>query len=144
MDEQRRKALVLEHHRRVNAGDLDGLLALYAEGVTFEDPVGSGRQSGRAALRAHFARSIEGNLRETPGEPVAGQDARHALVAVSAVMDYLPKGPDFAERGWLTAPPEPAGGRLAFAYVLMIRTAGDGLIDDLRAFWGRSDLECAG
>jgi steroid Delta-isomerase len=125
----------------VNAGDLDDLLALYADDVTFEDPVGSGPQTGRAALKAHFAKSIEANTVETPGEPVAGQDGRHSLVPVSAVMDYLPKGPVFAGRGWLAPPAEPDGKRLKCDYVLVIGTSTDGLINELQAFWGRSDLE---
>lgn len=141
IDERSRKKLILEHSRRLNAGDVDGLLTLYADEVAFEDPVGSGRQTGRAALRAHFEQSIEGGISETPGEPVAGQDGRHVLIPITAVMDYLPQGPVFAERGWLGAPAEPAGKRLRCDYVLMIRTDADGLIEELRAFWGRSDIE---
>jgi steroid delta-isomerase len=136
-----RTELVLEHSRRVNAGDVDGLVALYAEGAGFEDPVGSGRRLGRDALRAHFEQTIAANTREVTGKPVAGQDGMHALVPITAVMDYLPKGPGFAERGWLT----PSGGlepkRLKCEYVLMIRAGADGLIEESRAFWGRSDLE---
>ena len=56
-------------------------------------------------------------------------------------MDYLPKGPVFAERGWLTAPAETDGKRLKCDYVLMIRAGADGLIQDLQVFWGRSDIE---
>lgn len=141
IDERRRKNLILEHSRRMNAGDVDGILDLYADDVAFEDPVGSGRRTGRDALRAHFEKSIEANTSETAGEPVAGQDGRHALAPVTAVMDYLPKGPGFADRGWLTAPAEPEGKRLTCEYVLMIRTDAGGLIEELKAFWGRSDLE---
>lgn len=141
IDERKRKNLILEHSRHMNAGDIDGLLALYAEDVSFEDPVGSGPQTGREALRAHLEKSIEANVTETPGEPAAGQDGLHALAPVTAVMDYLPKGPVFAERGWLTAPAEPDGKRLKCEYVLMLRTGADGRIEDLKAFWGRSDIE---
>ncbi|MEO5876948.1 MAG: nuclear transport factor 2 family protein [Streptosporangiaceae bacterium] len=141
IDERKRKKLILEHSRRLNNGDVDGLLALYADDVAFEDPVGSGRRTGLAALRAHFENGVEARTRELPGEPVAGQDGHHALVPVTAVMDYLPKGADFAERGWLTAPANPAAARLRCDYVLMIRTGRTGLIEELRAFWGRSDLE---
>ncbi|MFJ2264619.1 nuclear transport factor 2 family protein [Streptomyces sp. NPDC087844] len=143
IDERRRKKLLLEHSERLNAGDLDKLLELYDEEVVFEDPVGSGPQSGRGALRSHFEQSLASRLSEVPGEPVAGQDGVHALIPVSAVMDYLPKGPGFAERGWLKAPDDPAGTRLRFEYVRMIRTGSDGLIQDLKTFWGRSDVETA-
>jgi len=141
IDERRRKNMILEHSRRISAGDVDGLLELYADEVGFEDPVGSGRRTGRAALRAHFAQSVEARIAETPGDPVAGQDGMHTLVPITAAMDYLPKGPAFAERGWLTAPAEPEGKRLRCEYVLMLRTGADGRIEELKAFWGRSDIE---
>jgi steroid delta-isomerase len=140
IDERRRKNLILEHSRRISAGDLDGLLDLYADDVVFEDPVGSGRRTGREALRAHFAESVAAGIAETPGDPVAGQDGVHTLVAVTADMDYLPKGPVFAERGWLTAPGDPDGKRLRCEYVLMLRTDAEGRIEELKAFWGRSDI----
>jgi steroid Delta-isomerase len=144
IDERRRKKLILEHSQRVNAGDVDKLLELYAEDVVFEDPVGGGRHSGRQALREHFAQSLAANLRETPGEPAAGQDGVHVLMPVSAVMDYLPKGPAFAQRGWLAAPEGPEGKRLSLDYVVMLRTGPDGLIREMKAFWGRSDIAVTG
>ncbi|MFH8620253.1 nuclear transport factor 2 family protein [Streptomyces sp. NPDC017979] len=144
IDERRRKKLILEHSQRVNAGDVDELLELYAEDVVFEDPVGGGVHTGREALREHFAQSLAANLRESPGEPAAGQDGVHVLMPVSAVMDYLPKGPGFAERGWLAAPDDPAGKRLALDYVVLLKTGRDGLIQEMRAFWGRSDITVTG
>lgn len=140
-DEIGRMELALEHSRRVNAGDVDALVALYANEASVEDPVGSGRQTGRDALRAHFAKTIAANTKEVTGKPVAGQDGKHALVPITAVMDYLPKGPVFTERGWLTLPAGTEPGRLKCEYVLMIRVGADGLIEESKAFWGRSDIE---
>ncbi|GAA2100756.1 hypothetical protein GCM10009801_73490 [Streptomyces albiaxialis] len=140
IDEIARKKIVVEHSRLLSVGDLDGLMAMYAENVTFEDPVGSGRRRGRDALREHFARSVEAGIDETTGQPVAGQDGLHALAPVVSVMDYLPKGPEFVERGWLDPPSATDEARLTCAYVLVLRTGVGGLIEDLRAFWGRSDL----
>lgn len=144
MSEQRRKQLALEHCRRLNAGDLDGVLELYAHEVTFEDPVGHERQTGREALRAHLAQAIAGNIQEAPGEPVVGQDDAHVLLPVTAVMDYLPYGPTFASRGWLSAPADPENKRLRRESMQVFRTDGAGRISELRAFWGRSDLEVLG
>jgi steroid delta-isomerase len=75
----------------MNAGDVDGFLELYAEDVGFEDPVGWISRRGRDAPRAHFKEAVAGNIQETPGEPVAGQDDVHVLIPVISVMDYLPK-----------------------------------------------------
>jgi steroid Delta-isomerase len=140
IDERSRKKLILEHSRRMNAADIDGLLELYADEVSFEDPVGSDRKTGRTALRAHFEELLEANISEVPGDPVAGQDGAHVLVPVTATMDYLPRGPVFADRGWLTAPSAPEKQRITWDYVLMMRAGAGGLIQELRMFWGRSDI----
>ncbi|MBC3983453.1 nuclear transport factor 2 family protein [Streptomyces buecherae] len=140
IDERSRKKLMVEHSRLLNAADVDGLLGLYADEVTFEDPVGADQRSGRDALRAHFEEFVRAGVRETLGDPVAGQDGKHVLAPASAVMDYLPKGPGFAERGWITAPDDPTGKRITWNYVLMLRTGKGGAITELKALWGRSDL----
>ncbi|WP_432040578.1 nuclear transport factor 2 family protein [Streptomyces cucumeris] len=143
IDERSRKKLILEHSRRMNAADVDGLLELYAEEVSFEDPVGSDRRSGRDALRAHFEELVAAEIEEVPGQPVAGQDGKHVLVPVTATMNYLPLGPVFAGRGWLTKPASPENKRITWDYVVMMRAGTGGLIQELQMFWGRSDIGVA-
>lgn len=49
-------------HRYVaalNAGDLEGIVALYADDATVEDPVGSAPQRGLEAIRAFYANSLK-------------------------------------------------------------------------------------
>jgi steroid Delta-isomerase len=144
ISERGRKALALEHCRRVNAGDVDAIMELYAEEVTFADPVGADERSGRDALRAHFEAAVAAHLTETPGVPVAGQDGAHSLTPITSVIDYLPQGPVFAERGWLVPPADPAGKRIRRDSMLLLQVDGDGLITEWRSFWGRSDLEVIG
>ena len=48
--------------RALNAGDLDAIMALYAEGATVEDPVGSPPKVGHAAIRDFYAVSTAMNL----------------------------------------------------------------------------------
>ena len=43
----------------LNASDLDGIVALYADDATVEDPVGSEPQRGIAAIRAFYANSLK-------------------------------------------------------------------------------------
>jgi steroid delta-isomerase len=142
IDEFMRKRLALEHCRLLNESDLEGLLALYEPAnVGFEDPVGSGRRQGRDALRWHLAQTLASHPRLEPGDPVSGQDGAHAIIPVTSIMDYLPRGPALAERGWLTPPADPAEKRLRYASMMMIRTGPHGLIQELAVFWGQSDLE---
>jgi steroid delta-isomerase len=144
IDERKRKKTILAHCQHMNAGDIDALLALYADDVVFEDPVGAGRQTGRESLRAHLMLSIEANTKEVPGEPIASQDGVHALMPVTAVMDYLPKGKVFADRGWLTAPEESEGKHVKCEYVMMLRIGAGGLIEEFKAYWGRDEIQVTG
>ncbi|MFE9429330.1 nuclear transport factor 2 family protein [Kitasatospora sp. NPDC006697] len=140
VDEARRKELAVEHCRRVNEGDLDGLLKLYDEAVRFEDPVGSGWRVGHAAFRAHAGAAIAGQVYEEYGEPVACQDGLHAAVPVTATMNYLPNGPFLAQYGVVEPPADPRRARMRVRYVMFVKVGPSGLIEEMRAFWGRSDV----
>lgn len=139
-DEATCKALALEHCWRVNAGDVEGLLKLYAPAVRFEDPVGSGERIGHGALRSHAGGAIAAGVYEAPGEPVAAPDGRHAAVPVTATMNFLPNGPLMVRFGLLDAPADPATARMEFSYVMVIAVGAGGLIEDMRAYWGRDDV----
>jgi ketosteroid isomerase-like protein len=141
INERGRKKLALEHSRRLSAGDLDGLLGLYAADATFEDPVGVGGVTGHEALRAHFESAVAGNVSETLEESVVGQDGAHVLARITAVMDYRPLGPEYLGHGWLPAPDgaEPTG--LRRHYALLLRVGESGLIEAGQAYWGRGDIE---
>ncbi|KUJ40295.1 nuclear transport factor 2 [Streptomyces albus subsp. albus] len=128
----------------MSAGDVDGLLALYARDAIFEDPVGWGPRTGRDTLRAHIESAMAGNVREVAEDPVAGQDGLHVLTPVTAVMDYRPRGPVYVERGWLPAPERAEPMRLRCRYMMLIRVGESGLIEDMKAFWGRGDIETLG
>jgi ketosteroid isomerase-like protein len=135
IDEDDRKDIIREHSRRLSAGDLDGLLDLYAEDAWIEDPVGSGRRSGRDAVRAHWAGLVEAGTTEVAGEPSAGQDGRSVLLPVSAAGDFAPVGPEWLERGWIPA----AGDRLHREYVLLLEVGEDRRIAAAQAFWSAAD-----
>ncbi|MGW0948940.1 nuclear transport factor 2 family protein [Streptomyces sp. NPDC002623] len=141
-DEKLCKHLVVEHCRRVNAGDLEGLLALYSPQVTFEDPVGTGSQTGIEALRAHAGAAIECRAFEDFGVPVAAQDGASAAVPVVTTMNYLPWGPNLVRLGFIPAPPEDngPGTRIRFDYVMAVKVSAAGLITEMQGYWGRSDV----
>ncbi|MET7361607.1 nuclear transport factor 2 family protein [Streptomyces sp. NPDC005562] len=144
MNEFARKQRAQEHSRRINAGDLDALVELYAPDAVLEDPVGHPPVTGHAQLRAHYARLFSARLREQAEQPVAGQDAAHALIQVVSEMDYLPVGPSYAERGWLKAPDAPETARVRRTAMLVIRMDPSGLIRQLKSYWGTSDLTVLG
>ncbi len=52
-------AVVQRYVAALNAGDLDGIVALFADDATVEDPVGSEPRRGKAAIRAFFTDSLK-------------------------------------------------------------------------------------
>jgi steroid delta-isomerase len=74
----------------VSKGDVDGIVALYAEDATIEDPIGSDLHRGLDAIRA-FYQAAAGTItmKRTGPVRVAGSEAATPLVALLG-----PPGPD--------------------------------------------------
>ncbi|MCZ7415988.1 MULTISPECIES: nuclear transport factor 2 family protein [unclassified Streptomyces] len=125
LDELERKAVALEYVRCINAGDIGRLLKVFADDVRFEDPVGSPPVQGKTALRKHLSDAIKGNVHEIPGEITASQDGRHIAIPVQIHIDN---------------PEDPGGKRLKINAVSVCRLNSAGLIEDVKAFWGQTDV----
>ena len=138
--EPARKAVAVEYCRRLNAGDLDGVLRLFAPGASFEDPVGTPPVVGREALRAHFAAVIAARVHEVPGEPVAAQDGRQVAIGVVATLDYLPLGPGLVAAGLIDPAADPGTARLRFNLFSLLDVGPDRLVHAVRVFWGGTDV----
>ncbi|MFI9766442.1 nuclear transport factor 2 family protein [Streptomyces sp. NPDC052415] len=125
LDEAKRKAVVLEYCRLMNAGDLDGVLALFTPDVRFQDPVGAPVVVGREALRRHLGAAVAAGIEERPGTLTAALDGSSVTLEVSGTM-AVPGGAD--------------GERVAFRLVSLMRVDEAGLISETRVIAGRSDL----
>jgi steroid delta-isomerase len=116
----RMQAAVHAYVRALNAGDLDAIMALYADGAVVEDPVGSAPKQGRAAIRDFYAASValklavalEGEVR------CVGQECAFAF-AVSFTH---------------------AGQRSTIRPIDTLRFNDAGLIVQMRAFFGPSNV----
>lgn len=64
------EAVVHAYVAALNAGDLEAIVALYADDATVEDPVGSAPIRGRDAIRAFYARSVSVPLQVALEGPV--------------------------------------------------------------------------
>ncbi|MGH8833011.1 MAG: nuclear transport factor 2 family protein [Polaromonas sp.] len=82
------QAAVHAYVQALNAGDLDAIVALYAEDAVVEDPVGSAPQRGLAQIRDFYAASLRLKLEvELDGRVrMAGREAAFAF-SVSFVFD---------------------------------------------------------
>ncbi|WP_180929797.1 nuclear transport factor 2 family protein [Streptomyces sp. AJS327] len=139
-DETTCKALAVAHCERINAGDVEGLLKLYSPAVRFEDPVGGGERIGHGALRSHIAGAVTGGVHDAYGEPVAAPDGRHAAVPVTSTVNFLPNGPLMVRYGMLDTPEDPENARMEYSCTLVIQVGESELIEDMRVYWGRSDV----
>jgi steroid delta-isomerase len=103
-------------------GDLDGLVALYAENATIEDPIGSEIHVGHDAIRAFYAPSAGSvTLKRTGPVCVAGNEAA-TLLAIS-----MGDGAD----------------RKVLDIVSTMKFAEDGRIESMRAYWSFDALRPA-
>jgi steroid delta-isomerase len=83
----------------MNAGDADGIAALYADDATLEDPIGAPAQRGRAAILAWYRASagkvrleLTGPIRVAGGEaafPLLGTLGTPASPAYLDIIDVM-------------------------------------------------------
>ncbi|GAD48473.1 putative delta(5)-3-ketosteroid isomerase [Caenibius tardaugens NBRC 16725] len=118
------KAALQAYVDRANAGDADGLVALFAPDAVIEDPIGSPLKTG-ADIPAWFADTVAFGTRITPVAPLRGSHANEALLVFD--VEFTPPGG------------EPM--RIRSADACTFNDAG--LITRLRAFWGPGDIEPA-
>jgi len=106
---------------RINAGDSDGVTALFAPDGVVEDPIGSPAKSG-AELRAWFADAAAFATRITPVAPIRGSHGDEALLIFE--VEFTP----------------PDSPRLRVRSADACRFDSEGRILSLRAYWGPEDL----
>ena len=103
-------------------GDLDGLVALYTEDATIEDPIGSEIHVGHDAIRAFYAPSAGSvTLKRTGPVCVAGNEAATLLAII------MGEGAD----------------RKVLDIVSTMKFAEDGRVEAMRAYWSFDALRPA-
>jgi steroid Delta-isomerase len=118
-DETVRKNAAMEYARRINAGDLDGVMELFADDVVIEDPVGSPPVQGKDKLRERIAWAIRSKVHEVPGRMVTSMDGRTVVVPSLVTTEYPSK--------------------VTYKVIGISEIGEDGLTHSLRAYWGITD-----
>lgn len=115
-----KKRAVARYIETVSAGDLDGILSLYAEDATLEDPVGSAPVVGHAAIRAFYERATKMGIRLEPTGPVriAGDEAAFPF-RVSTV----------------------GGPKMTIDVIDVFRFDEAGKVVSMRAYWGKENMK---
>jgi len=83
------KAAMQAYIDAFNSGSVEAVLALYAEGATVEDPVGSPLKRGKAQIQAFYAHSIATGAKLSLDAPIRGSHANSAAMAFSARIGAL-------------------------------------------------------
>ena len=106
----------------VSHGDVDGIVALYAEDATIEDPIGSELHRGHAGIRSFYAASAgKARMRRTGPVRVAGREAAAPMVVLIG----------------------PEGQQQALDIISTMRFDERGRITQMRAFWSMDALRPA-
>ena len=116
---QARMALYVE---LVDAGDVDGILALYAADATVEDPVGTPVHQGREAIGRFY--------REGLGQSRASASLQGA---VRATHNGYGAVPFCVELDW-------DGRRCSIEVIDVMEFDTEGCIRSMRAYWGEANL----
>lgn len=116
-------SVVQAYVQALDAGDLEAIVALYADDATVEDPVGSAPVVGREAIRAFYARSLATPLQVRLEGPVrvAGRECAFAF-AVTLTYD---------------------GRRMTIRPIDTFRFDEQGRIVSMRAYFGPENFETA-
>ena len=117
---ERVREVVERYIELVGSGTADEIVALYAEGATVEDPVGSDVRSGRTEIHAFYA-GLDGLDKETRlvTARIAGGEAAFLFEIVTKAD----------------------GVSYTVAPVDVMTFDDDGLITSMRAFWGDADMQ---
>lgn len=114
------EAAVHEYVAAFSAGSADRVAALYAENATVEDPVGSPRHEGLAAIRAFYEGSMATGAKLTLEGPVRVV-ADYAVFAFSVHLEW-------------------EGGAKRIDVIDSFRFDEAGKVVEMRAFWGPENM----
>ncbi|MER6960320.1 SDR family NAD(P)-dependent oxidoreductase [Streptomyces sp. NPDC000618] len=125
-DEPTRKKIITEYYRRLNAGDVDGVVAMFAPDGFIEDPMGLSVSRGPEALRHFYDVTMnQADIKDTVKSIVCAQDDRHAAASLTADVVNIT---------------DPDRGRITVEAVMTFRIGDEGLIEEVRSFWGATDV----
>lgn len=105
-----------------NQADLSGIVGLYAENATVDDPVGGPTQTGRQEIEAFYAESLKTGAKLRLSAPIRASHADSAAMAFEVDLEL--------EEGRF---------RIHVIDVMTFNEAGE--FTSMRAYWGPGDME---
>lgn len=124
VNEQTMKKAMQAYIDHFNRDDLDGIVGLYADDATVEDPVGSPIKFGKSSIREFYAMALKTGARLALAAPIRGSHGNAAAMAFDVN---------------LTMP----AGRMTIRVIDVMTFNDAGKFSSMRAFWGPGDMEKA-
>ena len=120
-DEKKMKQAMQAYIDLYNKDDLEGVVGLYADAATVEDPVGTPVKAGKAAIRDFYKYAMTTGARLALAAPIRGSHGNSAAMAFDVNLKY--QGTQMVIR------------------VIDVMTFDDaGKFTSMRAYWGPGDM----
>ena len=116
------KAAMQAYADRINAGDRDGVIALFAKGATIEDPVGTPLKTGDAIVE-WFTQTVASRTHITAVAPIRGSHGNAAALMFDVTFSL------------------DSGQRVLIRSLDVCTFDEQGRITNLKAYWGPEDVE---
>ncbi|MEJ6656165.1 MAG: steroid Delta-isomerase [Pseudomonas sp.] len=104
-----------------NAGDVAGIVALYADDATVEDPVGTEVRSGRKPIEEFYGYAVATGAKLRLDSPIRASRSNFAAMAFTVSVNH-------------------EGHDSQFRVIDVMSFDENGKIASMRAFWGESDI----
>jgi steroid Delta-isomerase len=121
MNEQSMKQAMQAYIDRYNADDLDGVVGLYADDATVEDPVGTPAKAGKAAIRDFYKFAMTTGARLTLAAPIRASHGNSAAMAFDVKLNYQ-------------------GSAMTIRVIDVMSFDAGGKFASMKAYWGPSDM----
>jgi steroid delta-isomerase len=121
MSEQTLKQAMQAYIDRYNADDLEGVVGLYADDATVEDPVGTPVKAGKAAIRDFYKYAMTTGARLSLAAPIRGSHGKAAAMAFDVKLNYQ-------------------GASMVIRVIDVMTFDEHGKFTSMKAYWGPSDM----
>ena len=119
--EARMKQAMQAYLDRYNQDDLEGVVGLYADDATVEDPVGTPVKAGKAAIRDFYKFAMTTGARLSLAAPIRASHGRSAAMPFDVTLNYQ-------------------GSRMIIRVIDVMTFNDAGQFSSMRAYWGPSDM----
>jgi len=121
-NEQKMKQAMQAYIDNYNRDDLEGVVGLYADDATVEDPVGTPVKAGKAAIRDFYTFAMTTGARLSLAAPIRASHGNSAAMAFDVKLDYQ-------------------GSRMIIRVIDVMSFDANGKFASMKAYWGPSDME---